>query len=82
MGAITDLLSNAFTISNQNRTVGNIIDNAPEIPSVEETLAQTRQLVQRSFTPKPFSGGLATAPFGIAAPEPGSIGTRKVLTGE
>lgn len=58
-----------------------LINNAPELPDVAEAIAQTRQLVLRSFSPKPFGGALATTPFGIAAPAPGSIGQKRTLTG-
>lgn len=58
-----------------------LISSAPELPTVEEALAQTRQLVLRSFAPKPFGGALATSPFGLAPPTPGSIGKPRTLSG-
>jgi hypothetical protein len=69
----------AFRAAKTPSKVDLLIGNAPELPDVEEALAQTRQLVLRSFSPKPFGGALATAPFGLAAPRPGSIGQRRKL---
>lgn len=54
----------------QPNTVQGIINSAPEIPDVADAIAQTRQLVLRSFAPKPFGGALATSPFGISTPAP------------